>query len=716
MTIEKWQVTVEPCDQLLVSRNDGVIDRAFLDVIPDAIVICDASGAIRQVNAAFTAMFGYTQGEILSKPVEILMPVHLRDRHHAHRADYQHAPKTRTMNDSGTFVGRHKAGRELPIDIMLTPVPHGPEPLFMAVIRDMTKQKRMESELTEQCAELKKSEAALSQQNALFDAALNNMTHGLAMFDARGCLLVCNRKFREIYEIPETEHIIGATWDELLGLLLHEGLIRDDDGTAQLRDRRPALRGSKEGSVNLTLTDGRTIAISQRKMKNGGRVSVHRDITDRLRAEAEIHRLATHDFLTGLPNRLFLEQRIAGLRRSRGFGNILALHYLDLDRFKQVNDNFGHRYGDLLLQMVASRLSQIVPPEDIIARLGGDEFIVVQPDLEHEASAIGLAARIIGTISEPFRLNGRRVQIGASVGIAFSSGKPDLADLLRQSDLALYEAKQDGKGLVRVFASTQLADRHRSHQIEKRLLGAIGRNEMRLHFQPIVGCRTCRVHGFEALLRWTDPHLGPVGPSEFIPIAEQNGAIVAIGIWVLEKACRIALKWPSALRIAVNVSPLQFGQPKFVTAVKDILQRTGLPGSRLELEVTESRLFLRDESIMRRLTALRELGVRISADDFGTGYSSLHQLKNFPFDVIKIDRSFVSGDTTKSAEIVRAIAGLAKGLGMKTIAEGVETHEQHQLVMSAGCEEIQGHLISGAMPADLIPVFLRRCEVLEGAA
>ncbi len=709
-------MTMGDCDRLSISGHDSVIDAAFLDLIPDAIVICDASGSIRQVNRHFTAMFGYEPDEILSKSVESLMPVNLRDRHRTHRTDYQNAPKPRAMNDKGAFVGRDKAGRELPIDIMLTPISHGAERFFMAVIRDMTKQRRMEVELAEQCAELKKSQAALSRQNALFDAALNNMTHGLVMFDARDCLLVCNSKFREIYAISETEHLVGASWEELLLLLLHQGVIKDDDETRLLRDRRPALRAAKEGSVKLTLTDGRTIAISRRRMENGGCVSVHRDITDRLRAESEIHRLATHDFLTGLPNRLFLAQRVASMRRTREFGNVLALHYLDLDRFKQVNDNFGHRYGDLLLQTVASRLSQIVPAENIIARLGGDEFVVVQPCVQDEASAVRLATRIIGTISEPFRINGRRVQIGASVGVAFSSGKPDLADLLKQADLALYEAKQDGKGLVRVFAGTQLAHRHRAHQIEKRLPGAIGRNEMTVHFQPIVDCRTCRVHGFEALLRWTDPHLGPVTPSEFIPIAEQNGAIVGIGLWVLERACRIALKWPSALRLAVNVSPLQFSQPEFVTMVKDILHRTGFPGHRLELEVTESCLFLRDEAIMCGLTLLRDLGIRISADDFGTGYSSLHQLKNFPFDVIKIDRSFVSGDTTKSAEIVRAIAGLAKGLGMKTIAEGVETHEQHRLVMSAGCEEIQGHLISGAMPADLIPVFLRRRDVLEGAA
>ncbi len=703
-------------DQCSLLRYDSVIDGAILDLMPDAIVICDASGSIRQVNRHFTAMFGYEPEEILSKPVEILLPVDLRDRHGAHRADYQREPKTRAMNGGRNFVCRDKAGRELPIDIMLTPVPNGPEPLIMAVIRDMTKQKRMGIELAEQCAKLEKNQAALSQQNALFDAALNNMTHGLAMFDVAGGLLVCNSKFREIYRITDPEQVIGVTWDDLLGLLVHSGLISEDDRIRQRREGQLALHKSREASVNLTLTDSRTIAVSHRKMENGGCVSVHCDITDRLHAETEIHRLATHDFLTGLPNRLFLEQRIAGLRRTRGFANMLALHYLDLDRFKQVNDNFGHRCGDHLLQAVASRLSQIVPPEDIIARLGGDEFVVVQLGIEDEATAVHLGTRIINTISEPYRISGRRVQIGVSIGLAFSRGRPDLADLLRQSDLALYEAKQDGKGLVRVFASMQLTHRHRSYQIEQRLLGAIGRNEICVHFQPIVDCRSRRVHGFEALLRWTDPILGLVAPSEFIPIAEQNGAIVAIGLWVLEKACKIASKWPSHLRVAVNVSPLQFGQPDFVTRIKETLTRCGLPGHRLELEVTESRLFLRDEIVMRKLTALRDLGIRISADDFGTGYSSLHQLKNFPFDVIKIDRSFVSGDTTKSAEIVRAIVGLAKGLGMETIAEGVETYEQHQLVLSAGCEEIQGNLISAAMPADRIPAFLRRCEALEGAA
>ncbi len=708
-------MTIDSCAPLPISGDDNVIDHAFLELMPDAIVICDASGTIRQVNRRLTSMFGYEEDELLSNSVEILMPVHSRDLHRTHRTAFQHAPKPRSMNEGGKFVGRDKAGRELPIDIMLTSIRHGAELLSMAVVRDMTKQKTMEIELAQQCAELKRSQAALSQQNALFDEALNNMTHGLAMFDATGRLLVCNRKFRETYQIPESERMSGLHWNEVVEIHIHRGLINERD-RMQLRNQRQVLRTSKEGSVNLTLIDGRTIAISSREMDNGGWVSVHRDVTDRLRSEAEIRHLATHDFLTGLPNRLLLEQRIASLRRSHRSGDILALHYLDLDRFKPVNDNFGHRYGDLLLQMVATRISQIVAPEDITARLGGDEFVVVQPSASDEASAQSLASRLVSALSEPFRLNGKRVQIGASVGIALSSGKPDLANLLRQADLALYEAKQDGKGLVRVFASEQLTHRHRVHQIEKRMLGAIGRNAMTLHCQPIVDCRSYKARGFEALLRWSDPHLGSVSPSEFIPIAEQNGSIVSIGIWVLEKACRIALKWPSNLRVAVNVSPLQFHQPDFITTVKEVLNRTGLPGCRLELEVTESRLFLRDESIMSGITSLRELGVGIAADDFGTGYSSLHQLKNFPFDTIKIDQSFVSGDTTKSAEIVRAIAGLAKGLGMKAIAEGVETPEQRDLVMSAGCEEIQGYLVSRPMPIELIPVFLRGSDVLEGAA
>jgi diguanylate cyclase (GGDEF)-like protein/PAS domain S-box-containing protein len=706
-------VSEEPSSDL---RCAAVIEATFLDLIPDAIAICDASGVIRQVNRHFSLMFEYAPEECLGNSVELLMPIHLRERHKAHRADYQRVPRTRAMNEKQTFVGTAKSGRQIPIDIMLTPVPQGSELFFMAVIRDMTKQKRLELELAKQCAELEQSQAALTRQNVLFDTALNNMTHGLVMFDAMGCLLVCNSKFREIYGIPETEHIIGASWDELLALLLQTGLIAEENRIQQLRDRRLALRAAKETALKLTLRDGRTIAISHRKMDAGGCVAVHRDITSRLRAEAEIHRLATHDFLTGLPNRLSLEQQTNSLRRARRFGGLLALHYLDLDRFKQVNDNFGHRYGDLLLQSVAARLSQIVPPDDLIARLGGDEFVILQPNVPSETVATGLATRIVADLSEPFRLNGRRVEIGASVGLAFTTGAPLLPELLRQADLALYEAKQDGKGLVRIFASGQLTYRHRSSQIEKRLAGAIARNEMTLHFQPIVNSRSCEIVAFEALLRWFQPQLGEVGPSEFIPIAERNGSIISIGSWALEKACRWALKWPSHLRLAVNVSPLQFSQPDFVGTVKDILNRTGLPGHRLDLEVTESCLFLRDESVIFTLTSLREMGIRISADDFGTGYSSLHQLKNFPFDIIKIDRSFVSGDTTKSAEIVRAITGLGKGLGMKTIAEGVETREQHLLVTSAGCEEIQGHLVSTAMAPEMVPVFLKSRKRIVGAA
>ncbi len=398
-----------------------------------------------------------TRDEILSQPVEVLLPARLRDRHHAQRAHYQSAAKPRAMNEAGILVGQDKAGRERPIDIMLTPIAHGSERLFMAVIRDMTKQKRMEDELAQHCADLEKSQAALAQQNAVLDAALNNMTHGLAMYDAAGSLIVCNEKFRELYAISDEEPIIGRSWDELLDTFVGKGFVKKNDERSS--DWRRVLSNDEKGAVHLDLTDGRTLAITHRQIANGGSVAVHRDVTEHLRAEEEIHRLATHDFLTGLPNRLFLEEVIANLRRARRPSEMLALHYLDLDRFKQVNDSLGHRYGDLLLQAVANRLSHVVRPGDIIARIGGDEFVIVQPGVPNAGAAASLATRIIAKISEPFRLEAMRAHIGVSIGITLCHGKPNLAELLKEADAALYEAKENGKGQACVFSGAEAQER-----------------------------------------------------------------------------------------------------------------------------------------------------------------------------------------------------------------------------------------------------------------
>lgn len=433
------------------------LDRSFLDLLPDAIVICDAAGAIRQINRAFTTMFGYEETEILMQPVELLLPEGMRDQHRAHRANYQSASRTRAMHEAGTLVGKDKSGREVPLDIMLTPITHHAERLVMAVIRDVTKQKRLEAELAQQCRELEQNRSELAEQNAVLDAALNNMTHGLAMFDDAGRLVVCNEKFREIYAIPEEAAIAGATWEEIIGAFVDGSFIKEKDELSRLSNWRQLLIGVQECAVDLDLADGRTIAISLRHTVNGGYVAVHRDITHRLRAEEEIHHLATHDFLTGLPNRLYLEEALGNLRNRPLTANAVALHYLDLDGFKKVNDSLGHHHGDLLLRAVANRLSHIVRPGDIVARIGGDEFVVIQPDVEGEEGAVSLATRIIARLREPFRLKGKQARVGASIGITLSRGRPDLAGLLREADIALYEAKKNGKGRARLYGAPETA-------------------------------------------------------------------------------------------------------------------------------------------------------------------------------------------------------------------------------------------------------------------
>jgi diguanylate cyclase (GGDEF)-like protein/PAS domain S-box-containing protein len=463
-----------------------------------------------------------------------------------------------------------------------------------------------------------------------------------------------------------------------------------------------------DGSEIHVLTFGRRVTFDG----HDGYLVAIVDITERRQAEARIAYMAHHDGLTDLPNREFYQERLREALTEAQTGNKrVAILYVDLDLFKNVNDSFGHPMGDRLLRLVADRLRSQVRGNHLAARLGGDEFAVILTSDISPNEASDFSTRLIEVLSASYDIDGVEVVIGASVGIALSpSDGTTSEELMRNADMALYRAKSDGGGVHRFFEREmdRIAQKRRDMEVDLRRAFANG--EFELHYQPLVDIGTDRISGFESLLRWQHPDKGMISPAEFIPIAEDIGLIVSLGEWVLREACAEAAKWPDEVKVAVNLSPVQFRSRNLVQAVISALAHSGLSPRRLELEITESVFLAETEANLAILHQLRELGVRISMDDFGTGYSSLSYLRSFPFDKIKIDRSFVKdlAERPDCVAIVRAISGLGRSLNITTTAEGVETVDQLDWLRNEGCNEVQGFLFSAAKPAGEVAALLSR--------
>jgi diguanylate cyclase (GGDEF)-like protein/PAS domain S-box-containing protein len=463
-----------------------------------------------------------------------------------------------------------------------------------------------------------------------------------------------------------------------------------------------------DGSEIHVLTFGRRVMFDGR---DGYLVAVV-DITERHKAEARIAHMAHHDGLTNLPNRELYQERLRqALDQGQSGNKRVAVLCVDLDLFKNVNDSFGHPMGDRLLKAVADRLRSEIRGNNLAARLGGDEFAIILTSDVSPNEVSDQATRLIQALSANYDIDGIEVVIGASIGIALSPGDGTTSEeLMRNADMALYRAKSDGGGVHRFFEREmdRLAQKRRDMELDLRR--AFSNGEFELHYQPLVDIAADRISGFESLLRWRHPEKGMISPADFIPVAEDIGLIVALGEWVLREACTEAAKWPDDVKVAVNLSPVQFRSRNLVQVVISALAHSGLSPLRLELEITESLFLAETEANLAILHQLRELGVSISMDDFGTGYSSLSYLRSFPFDKIKIDRSFIKDIAERSdcVAIVRAISGLGRSLNITTTAEGVETVGQLDWLRAEGCNEVQGFLFSAAKPAAEVQALLAK--------
>jgi diguanylate cyclase (GGDEF)-like protein len=543
-----------------------------------------------------------------------------------------------------------------------------------------------------------------------FHTAINNMSQGLCFFDGQQRLIVCNDRYADLYKLSPEVVRPGMTLAEIVDHRYKAGTVPDMT-SAEYLEWRNSIAHADEASETITvLKDGRTLSIHHEPMPDGGWVATHEDISEQRRAQAEIERLARHDALTGLPNRLLFRERLEHAVQCIQAGEIVAVLCIDLDRFKAVNDRLGHVIGDQLLRAATHRLCECVRQGDLVVRLGGDEFAVIQADAAQPGATHALAKRLVSVIAAPFDIDGQQVVVGSSIGVALIPGdgsNPD--ELLRKADLALYDAKSRGRGTYSFFElrMDELAQGRRAMESDLRRAAADGALE--LHYQPIVGLRDNKVVAFEALLRWHHPTRGMVMPDSFIPLAEKTGYIDELGGWVFQEAFAEATRWPEHVSVAVNLSPVQLKSGNLVRTVKAALQATGLAATRVELEITES-VSLADDSInLAMLHELRALGVRISLDDFGMGYASVDHLRMFCFDKIKIDRSFVAdvAENRAAAAIVRAIATLGTSLDMLVTAEGVETEEQLATVRELGCDEAQGYYLSTPRPASDVDAILR---------
>jgi diguanylate cyclase (GGDEF)-like protein/PAS domain S-box-containing protein len=679
-----------------------------IENLPLGIVVFDDKREVVFCNRRYTEIYGFTAEQVKpGTPISTLIKhrLHLGLKVRPELEEFVRRCLGKALVP-GTAVQEFKDGRIIAHTVY--PMPGGGG---MSTHEDITGREEIGTRLKAQIDLGKQQEEALRIANLQFDTAINNMSQGLCFFDADRRLIVCNDRYVEMYDLPRDRVGPGTPLSEIVDMRFAAGSFPAMTRQEYLEWRGKVAVSAEPTDSIVELRNGRTIKIRHRPMPDQGWVATHEDITEQRQSEVKIEYMAHHDALTDLANRVLLHERLdQALLRQVNNADMVAVHHLDLDQFKAVNDTFGHPAGDDLLKIVADRLRGLVRPTDTIARMGGDEFVIVQAPITDPAQATSLAQSIVELIGEPFDINGNQAVIGASVGIAIGPGDGSTSDnLLRNADLALYRAKGDGRGTFRFFEPAMDLQMQTRRVLEQDMRRALPAGEFELYFQPVVNLTTNDVSGFEALIRWNHPDKGLIAPATFIPLAEEIGFIVPLGEWVIRQACATAALWPNDFHVAVNVSAAQFRSPRLLQVIVAALANSGLRPTRLEIEITETVLMHEKDTALAVLHQLRGLGVRIAMDDFGTGYSSLSYLQCFPFDKIKIDRSFVQdiADNANSLNIVRAVAALAKGMGMTTTAEGVETRAQLDSITSEGCTEMQGFLFSRPVPAREIEQWLK---------
>jgi diguanylate cyclase (GGDEF)-like protein len=542
-----------------------------------------------------------------------------------------------------------------------------------------------------------------------FDAALANMPNGLCMFDINGTIVVSNQRLSELMGLADFS-LRGLSLRCLFARLIEAGLTSETTVKEVLARVQAKCPAGVNSSLELELHNDRFLEITFQHMDNGGLVFLVEDITARKAAEAEKDRLARFDSLTGLPNRVVLHDRMARALSDCRPGRMCAVHFIDLDQFKQINDTMGHTQGDVLLEAVARRLIEVTRGAGVIARFGGDEFVVLQTPVTSLRQSEDLADCILSTLGGTYDLGGNKVLITASIGIAIAEGPMDTDQFLRKADMALYRAKAEGRGAWRWFEAGMEVRAQARRSLEFDLRNALKAGALDLHYQPLFNLKTRGIETCEALLRWHHPVLGMVPTSNFISVAEEMGIIVEIGKQVLNKACLECLRWPSGTSVAINMSPLQFSRSDVPALVRDALAATHLSPNRLEIEITESTLLQDTARTWQQLSELERMGIKISLDDFGTAYSSLSYLHNFPFHKVKIDQSFLRGlvGDERKGTLLRGITRLSSELGLHVVVEGVETEEQFQLLLADdSIDEVQGYLFARPLPARDIRQLLR---------
>jgi diguanylate cyclase (GGDEF)-like protein/PAS domain S-box-containing protein len=685
-----------------ISEQNVRFDAALANM-STGLSMFDADGRLMVWNDRYAEIYGMAP-ELIRRGVSIHTIIQHRKEagNLEHDVDAYIGEFRQQLIDDGKSASSSRLADGRVISVANTAIAGGG---WVGIHEDVTERIDHETSVFHQATEL-------ALVNMRFDAALSNMTQGVCLFDADRNLVIANRRFSEMYGYPE-ELVVPGT--PLLAMLQHHARqgVKSDLTIEEHVQRMPT-----ELNQYFSTLDGRVISIKRAPTPDGGWVATHEDVTAQKRAEAEIAHMARHDALTGLANRAEFNARLAeASHRIQRHGSAVTVLMIDLDKFKAVNDTLGHPAGDQLLVEVGQRLQSALRETDVLARLGGDEFAIIQEGGGHQCDgAIALAQRIIEVIAQPFDLNGHPAHIGSSIGIAMAPEHGiDPEQLLTAADLALYDVKAGGRNDFRVFKAAMLEVARTRKSAESELREAIERNEFELHYQPVVDVKRHLLCGVEALVRWRHPTRGLVAPEQFIPLAESTGLIVPLGEWILHQACTDAASLPEHIKVAVNVSAMQFRKGNLFNTAARVLAETGLSPHRLELEITETTHLENQEAHLATMRRLKAIGVSMVLDDYGKGYSSINYLTTFPFDKIKIDKSFTEGalDRSDCAAVIASAQALAQGLGIVTTAEGVETAQQFEYMRNAGVDLVQGFLFGRAVPiAEFGPQTAKTVEML----